>query len=99
MLRGFTDGNFYATSPQPLLTTWRIGEPLPQPLSLPVVLSGDPGPIAVAASARITAAYSSGAKGIKRLESAGQRKTEAAGFCTFELPLEGCAIGASTGNR
>jgi uncharacterized protein (TIGR03437 family) len=56
-LSSFTAGNFFVGSTA-LSLTWRVGEPAPVPVTLPVVTSGDPGPITATGSTGVTAAYS-----------------------------------------
>jgi uncharacterized protein (TIGR03437 family) len=56
-LSSFTTGNFFVGSTA-LSLTWRVGEPAPVPVTLPVVTSGDPGPITATGSTGVTAAYS-----------------------------------------
>ncbi len=56
-LSGFTSGNFYLAPPQSGIG-WRIGEPAPQLLTIPVLLSGDPGTITVSTTSnRIVPTY------------------------------------------
>ena len=57
-LSSFKTGNFFAAAPQQGIT-WRIGQPLPQAISIPVVVSGDPGQLTVSATGRLTASYTS----------------------------------------
>ena len=61
-LGGFARGNFFVTAPPfPNSLTWRIGQPLPKGLAVPVALSGDPGTLTATGSSRLTATYNSGA--------------------------------------
>ncbi|MCE5309126.1 MAG: hypothetical protein LLG20_15915, partial [Acidobacteriales bacterium] len=56
-LSGFTRGNFYLAPPQSGII-WRVGESAPQLLTIPVLLSGDPGAITVSTTSnRIIPTY------------------------------------------
>jgi uncharacterized protein (TIGR03437 family) len=54
----FSRGNFFLTTP-PLQSsiTWRIGQPLPESLTIPILVSGDAGSLTATGSSRLTASY------------------------------------------
>lgn len=58
-LSSFSAGTFFAMPPFNAGLTWRIGEPAPKSFIQALQLSGDPGPLSVTASSRLTDSYSS----------------------------------------
>lgn len=60
-LTAFTDFNFFLRPTRPTLT-WRIGQPLPADVTIPLMLSGEPQPLTVRSSNpdRLIAEYSDG---------------------------------------
>jgi uncharacterized protein (TIGR03437 family) len=56
-LSSFSAGNFFIVPSGSPGVTWRIGEPAPKPVVQSILWSGEPGPLTVTASSRLTASY------------------------------------------